>query len=330
MGIYLRFDFIDEHGWTGQYSTKKEEKMQIPATTSSLIKTLIKKQFPEFSHLEIQPVDIQGHDNRTYRLGNDMLVRIPTSESYALKVPKEQEWLPKLKDHLSIPISSPIKMGIPSQDYPLPFSIYAWIEGKSINTITMDDSNQESLAQDLGLFLKELQSIDISGDCINDLSPGLHNWWRGDHVSVYDEQAREQIKKLGDVIDPDLALPLWEKAIGTTWSKSPVWIHGDMAVGNILVKNKKLSGIIDFGSMGVGDPACDLVIAWTYLKSTSREIFKQTLGLDEDTWLRAKGWALWKATYELYHIKDLKNPNALKQKDIIHDLLYDSPTTIIH
>lgn len=113
--------------------------------------------------------------------------------------------------------------------------------------------------------------------------PGQHNWWRGDHISVYDKQAREQIAKLADIIDSNKAMNLWEMACTTKWDRLPVWIHGDFAIGNMLVQNGKLSAIIDFGGMAKGDPACDLVIAWTFLSGKAREIFISKMALDEDT-----------------------------------------------
>ncbi|MFC3909340.1 GNAT family N-acetyltransferase [Legionella dresdenensis] len=285
--------------------------------TIDLARQLIAEQFPEFAHLPIEPVEKQGHDNRTYRLGREMLIRMPTAESYALKVPKEQSLLPKLAPRLTVSIPAPIKMGAASGRYPYPFSIYKWLEGVSINLLMLDNECIEKLAFDLARFLKELQNItDVSGPV-----PGQHNWWRGDHVSVYDKGARDQISELSTIIDGNNAIKLWERACKTKWSKSPVWIHGDFAIGNMLLNEGKLSAIIDFGGMALGDPACDLVIAWTFLNGKARDIFFREMGLDENTWLRAKAWALWKATFELCQITDKNSPEALIQKRIIEDVV---------
>lgn len=282
-----------------------------------LARKLIAEQFPEYSSLPIVDVEKQGHDNRTYRLGDHMLIRMPTAADYALKVPKEQELLPQLAKRLSVNIPAPIKMGNPSADYPYPFSIYKWLSGKSINLLTLIDQEKEQLAFDVAKFLKELQAItDVEGP-----EPGQHDWWRGDHVSVYDKGAREQIAELAEIIDATKALALWDQACATRWNKAPIWIHGDFAIGNILMDGGKLSAVIDFGSVAVGDPACDLVIAWTYLSGKARETFISKMDMDSDTWLRARAWALWKATYELCQIKDKTSSEALFQKRIIDEVV---------
>jgi aminoglycoside phosphotransferase (APT) family kinase protein len=281
--------------------------------TIALARKLIADQFPEYAHLHVTEVLQQGHDNRTYRVGEDMLIRMPTAESYALKVPKEQELLPKLAKHLSIKIPEPIKMGVPSAAYPYPFSIYKWLDGSSANHVTLDTRELENIALELANFLQELRKItEVAGP-----EPGQHNWWRGDHVSVYNEGARKQIASLTDIIDIKSALALWQRACATKWQKAPVWIHGDFAVGNILMQDNRLSGVIDFGGTAMGDPACDLVIAWTYLSGKSREIFIRATNLDDDTWLRARAWALWKATFALCQIANKNNAAADVHKKII-------------
>lgn len=283
----------------------------------NLAKKLITEQFPEYAQLFITSVESQGHDNRSFRLGNEMLIRIPTKSQYALKVAKEQDLLPKLAPHLSFEIPAPIKMGHPSQDYPYPFSIYKWLQGRSINLIDKKTIDLEKLAFNMAKFLKELQAIkDVAGPM-----PGQHNWWRGSHISVYDKDAREQIAALSEIIDSDKAMDLWIRALNTKWKKDPVWIHGDFAIGNLLLKDGKLSAVIDFGGMGMGDPACDLVIAWTYLEGSSREIFIKEMNLDEDTWLRAKAWALWKASFVLCELENKNVTEAHEQLKIIEEVL---------
>ena len=294
--------------------------MDLLIPTIELAQKLITEQFPEYMSLPITEVEKQGRNNRTYRLGNDMLIRMPTAERYAGKVALEQDLLPQLAKYLSIAIPSPIKMGKASMDYPYPFSIYRYLPGRSLNLLTLTD--QEQLAFDLAKFLKELQAItNVPGP-----TPGQNTFWRGAHVSAYDRGTREQITKLTDAINADQALALWEQACATKWNRAPVWIHGDFAIGNILVENGRLSGIIDCGGVAIGDPACDLVIAWTYFSGKSREIFIREMNLDTDTWLRARAWALWKATFEmtsgeLYNIEDKNSPEAVIQNRIIEEVI---------
>jgi aminoglycoside phosphotransferase (APT) family kinase protein len=235
---------------------------KIDEITPDLAHHLISEQFPEYANLSVTSVEKQGHDNRTYRLGLDMLIRMPTAKEYALKVPKEQQLLPQLSNYLSVNIPAPIKMGVPSKNYPYHFSIYKWLDGTSINLITLDDNICMQLAFDLAKFLKELQSIsNVDGPV-----PGQHNWWRGDHISVYNKGAREQIAKLVDVIDTNKAMNLWESACKTRWNQAPVWVHGDFAIGNMLIQQDKLSAIIDFGGIALGDPACYYRFWWYCLR----------------------------------------------------------------
>ena len=283
----------------------------------ALAQQLIIDQFPQWKDLLIQAVTHQGWDNRTFRLGDRMLVRLPSTEEYVRQVQKEQKWLPILALKLSLPIPEPIALGQSSKDFPWEWSVYKWLEGDSANTINLEEKDLEAIAQQLAYFLNEFHKLDVAGAP----PPGLHNYWRAAHTSVYDAETRALINKLKSHIDADSANSLWEKAISSQWGKDPVWVHGDVASGNILVKDNKLSAVIDFGCMGIGDPACDLTIAWTFFKNKSREAFKKAMNLDPDTSERARAWALWKALYELSELDDKLSAKAIEQKRIIADIL---------
>ena len=288
--------------------------------TSTLVSKLIAEQFPEYVHLPIRPVKNGGIDNRTLHLGDEMLIRLPSTEEYILQVPKEQKWLPILAKHLSIPIPAPIALGRPSKDYPWNWSIYKWLDGESANNLSLDDKDLEQIAIDLAGFLRELHKIDLGDGPI----PGNHNFLRGNHPSIYDADMRLYLQNLRGIIDTDKATALWEKAIDSRWEKGPAWIHGDFASGNFLIKDRRLSAVIDFGGTGIGDPACDLVIAWTFLRGKSRDVFKKAMDLDEDTWNRARAWAVWKACFEITELEDRKGLKALRQIKIIEDILSES------
>lgn len=285
--------------------------------TLPLVTNLVAEQFPQWTHLPINPVELSGIDNQTFRLGTDMCIRLPSAQGYVAQVKKEQTWLPMLAPHLSVPIPLPLAMGKPSKNYPSPWSVYRWIEGESANILNLNKLLLQSLAEALAKFLTQLQQIDTK----NAPLPGLHNYWRGAHPSIYDAETRATITKLSYLIDAKKATSVWKKALKSKWNNQSVWVHGDFASGNIILKNQQLVAVIDFGCTAIGDPACDLVIAWTLLNNESRKIFKEQINLDSDTWARARGWALWKANFELATLKDKTNPTAMKQRQIIGEIL---------
>ncbi|OGB97496.1 acetyltransferase [candidate division TM6 bacterium RIFCSPHIGHO2_12_FULL_36_22] len=288
--------------------------------TLSLVKNLITEQFPQWAHLPIKPVEVSGWDNRTFYLGTEMSIRLPSAQCYAAKVQIEQKWLPILAPHLSFRIPKPLAMGQPSKNYHFNWSIYRWIEGKNANILTIDESHLKHIALQLAQFLNELHKIDPTDGPL----AGPHNFYRGGSLQVYDSETRSALSQLQDFINVEAAKSVWKKALSSRWDKSPVWIHGDLSAGNILIKDNQLTAVIDFGGMGIGDPACDLVIAWTFLKNESRKAFKTCVDLDSETWARARGWALWKALITLVPLKNKTNLEALKQKNIIEEIISET------
>jgi aminoglycoside phosphotransferase (APT) family kinase protein len=218
-----------------------------------------------------------------------MSVRLPSSAEYAAQVEKEQYWLPKLRLFLPLSIPSPLVMGKPNGRFPWNWSVYQWIEGKQASYENITDLNR--FAQSRAEFLIALQQINTSGGP----KAGKHNFFRGGPLEIYDRQTREAILILGKKIDTEAVRAIWEAALFSKWEKNPVWVHGDIDRSNLLVKNGHLSAVIDFGCLCIGDPACDLAIAWTFFKEESRVVFRKSLILDDDTWVRGRGWALWKA-----------------------------------
>ena len=256
---------------------------------AQLARRLVSGQFPQWAHLPVRAVTDSGWDNRTFHLGEAMIVRLPSGPGYAAQVEKEQRWLPWLASQLPLPIPTPVAMGEPADGYPWRWSVYRWIEGETAKRDRIADPGQ--FAADLAGFLQALYAIDAS-----DGPPaGAHSYWRGGPLSTWDSQTREALAALRGRIDTASALRAWEAALATEWERPPVWVHGDVARGNLLVREGGLSAVIDFGCSAVGDPACDLVVAWTLLDRESRETFRAALALDEGTWMRGHGWALWKA-----------------------------------
>lgn len=254
---------------------------------AALVGRLIARQFPQWAHLPVRPVKNGGRDNATFHLGEAMSVRLPIDAAHALQARKEQHWLPILGPALPLPIPTPLAVGEPDLDYPWTWGVYGWIAGEAA-TPRLDLTR---LAADLANFLLALQRIDPS----EGPPPGAHNFHRGGPPVTYDAETRRAIRRLGDRIDTAKVAEVWDAALAAERRAAPVWIHGDVAAGNLLVRDGRLAAVIDFGIMGVGDPACDLVIAWTFLDGPGREAFRTALPYDPGTWARARGWALWKA-----------------------------------
>ena len=257
---------------------------------AALAARLVAAQFPEWAHLPVVPVEVGGWDNRTFRLGDTMTVRLPSAESYVASVAKEHTWLPRLAPHLPLPIPAPLAVGAPGAGYPWPWSVRRWLDGRPALEHRIADL--VTFAEDLGRFLIALQAVDATRGPV----AGAHCFHRGGWLTVYDAQTRAAITALGSRIDAAAATEVWETALAATWTGSPVWFHGDVAHGNLLVDDAgRLTAVLDFGTCGVGDPACDLVIAWTLLHGESREAFRSVVPADDAMWARARGWALWKA-----------------------------------
>lgn len=226
-----------------------------PIIDDTLVRRLVTTQFPQWKDLPIRPVRHSGWDNRTFHLGEHMLVRMPSAEDYALQVEKEQRWLPKLASKLPLPIPVPLGLGAPTNDYPWKWSIYSWLPGETASPSRI--TNLSDFATDLAHFLTALQHIDAT----NGPPPGPHSFYRGAPLITYNNETRQAIAALEGKIDTNAATEIWEKAIATRWTHSSVWVHGDISIGNLLVQIGRLSAVIDFGQLTVGDPACDLAIA---------------------------------------------------------------------
>jgi aminoglycoside phosphotransferase (APT) family kinase protein len=288
-----------------------------PEINVALVGQLIASQFPQWAHLPVKPVELSGWDNRTFHLGPDMSVRLPSAEGYVAQIEKEHRFLPRLAPLLPLPIPVPLAKGIPGNGYPWPWSVYRWLEGENATLERITDLSQFAIL--LAEFLLALQRIDAT-----DGPPaGEHNFFRGGPLMTYDAETRETIQELAGEVDTDAATRVWDAALETTWQGAPVWIHGDVAVGNLLVRDGRLCAVIDFGCSSIGDPACDLVMAWTFFSGQSREAFKATLGLDHGTWARARGWALWKALITLTEHIDSNPGKATEARRVIAEVLAD-------
>jgi aminoglycoside phosphotransferase (APT) family kinase protein len=277
----------------------------------ALVQRLLAKQFPDWANLPLKSVPSAGTDNALYRLGNEMVVRLPRIEWAVDAIEKECEWLPKLAPFLPVSIPTPLGKGVPSKDYPWPWSVYRWLEGN--NPIVGQISDPELLTKDLVTFIQALHKINLPNGPISN---------RGVPLERQDVETRKALKQLEGMVDVPAITAIWETALqAPQWSKPPVWVHGDLSPGNLLIQHGRLSAVIDFGILGIGDPACDLIIAWNLLPAHVRNTFRSAVGLDEATWERGRGWALSNALIALPYYKDTNPVLANNARHVIQEVL---------
>jgi aminoglycoside phosphotransferase (APT) family kinase protein len=253
----------------------------------ALVSRMIASQFPQWAKLPIIKVDSAGTDNAMYWLGNDMVIRLPRIHWAIEQVEKEHQWLPKLAPKLPLTIPTPLAKGKPDDGYPWHWSVYKWIDGENATIDRLKDKAQAAKA--LAQFIATLQSIDAT----NGPSPGSHNSNRGIQLAARDAHTRDVIHSLKGSLDIDTATAAWEAALNApVYQDTPVWIHGDIQSSNLLAVEGRINAVIDFGCLGIGDPACDLMVAWNLFSVETREVFRKTLSVDDATWTRGCGWAL--------------------------------------
>jgi len=253
----------------------------------TLVSGLLTAQFPIWAGLRVERVASSGTDNALFRLGGDLVARLPRVAWAAGQPEKEFLWLPKLGPNLSLAVSEPVVLGQPASSYPWHWTVCRWIDG---HNATLDRiENAERAAEDLARFIVSLRRIDAVGGPV----AGEHNSFRGVPLAQRDKLTHEAISALGDILDVDAMTVAWDRALAAPpWNDPPVWVHGDLQSGNLLAANGHLTAVIDFGCLGVGDPACDMLAAWNLFPAAAREVFRKAVAVDDSTWERGRGWAL--------------------------------------
>ena len=287
-------------------------------TDPSLVSRLLADQFPEWADLPIEPVESSGTDNAIYRLGEDMAVRLPRIPGDTATIDKELRWLPELAPLLPVAIPLPLAKGSPGQGYPWHWSVHRWLDGESVNVERMADP--VGLAQDLGGFVAALRRIDGAAGPIPEQEGS-----RGLPLARRDAATRDAIVALDGVVDTRAVTAAWEAALrAPTWQRPGVWIHGDLLSGNVLVDgNGRLSAVIDFGCMTVGDPACDVMAGWTLFSAEGREAFRSAIAVDDATWARGRGWALSFALIALPYYMHTNPVFVRDARHVIREVLAD-------
>ena len=294
-----------------------KQRNESPSVNASLVRRLVADQFPQWAYLKVWPVEEDGHDNSTFRLGDELSVRMPGRKPDADHLAIEHEWLPRLAPHLPLPIPVPVGMGTPGLGYEFQWLVNKWIPGRSSSPDLIVGLTE--FAKDLAGFLNALMSIDAT----DAPKPGRITYLRGCDPFFYDGDVRRCLGKLGNMIDVRAATAVWEAALNAKSDGAPVWFHGDVAAGNLLVDSTgRLGGVIDFGQMAAGDPACDVTVAWTLFTGSSREVFRSELAVDEATWVRGRGWGIWKALLKMEQRATL--PGGADPERIARDIMAEA------
>jgi aminoglycoside phosphotransferase (APT) family kinase protein len=260
---------------------------------ADLVRRLLAAQFPQWAQLPITPVPVSGMDNATFRLGGAMSVRLPRFPRWVRQVRREHEWLPRLAPHLPLPVPVPLGMGEPGEGYPWPWSVYRWIDG--VTPTAEGFTDPVGTAGELAAFVGALQRIDAGGGPGPEWSNAFRGVPMGDERDSLASQARvlPKIEELKGVVDAGALTAVWEAALAApAWDRPPVWVHGDLAPGNVVAVEGRLAAVIDFGTLAVGDPAVDLLPAWTFFEDDGRAAFRAALPVDDATWARGRGWGL--------------------------------------
>jgi len=281
-----------------------------------LVHTLLKSQCSHWANLPLKAIISSGTDNALFRLGSEYVVRLPRIEwamgSINKNINKEYEWLPKIARFLKIPISEPLFKGNPNNSYPWPWTVTKWNEGHNPNF--EKENEYELLAKDLAYFLNQLHGIKLAK------GPASR---RGISLDKLDVETRKAIGELRGEINIQSVTSLWNQLANVPpFRQEPVWVHGDFLPGNILVQNNRLNAVIDFSDVGIGDPACDLIIAWSLLNSHSRRCFRENLeNIDDNTWERGRGWALSIALIMLPYYKNSNPILAMLARRMIENVV---------
>ncbi|WP_392673727.1 aminoglycoside phosphotransferase family protein [Streptomyces sp. LN785] len=258
-----------------------------PSIDAALVRQLVDAQFPRWAKLPLKLLDPAGSDHVIYRLGEELSVRLPRHAGAVGQARKESEWLPLLAPHLPLAIPVPVGVGEPGFGYPWPWAVSRWLDGEVATAEALADSSRAAVQ--LAQFLTALQELAPEGFSFEDAGADL----TGGLLADRDRATRAAIADVDGVFDAAAMTELWESALSAPgWDRPPVWFHGDLHTGNLLTADGRLSAVIDFGGLGIGDPACDLTIAFTLMSAGSRAVFRATLGVDEATWTRGRGWAL--------------------------------------
>jgi aminoglycoside phosphotransferase (APT) family kinase protein len=272
-----------------------------------LVRRLLARQFPEWDSLPLRCIEPSGTDHAIFRLGDELSVRLPRVDGPTEPGGKQFTWLPKLAPLLPVDVPVPIAQGCPGQGYPWFWEIHTWVHGATGPVETIDAIQ---VARDLCVLIGALQRVDSAG-----APPG-----RGIPLAERDDEVRYWLARF----DGDARITAgWERALAAPpWQGPPVWHHGDLDARNWLIRDRRVSGVIDWSTMGVGDPACDLMVAWKLHSPAGRDAVREALPADDATWERARGWVLSQAVAILAYYTPENNPALFHEAESWLELIH--------
>lgn len=279
-----------------------------------LVRGLVDEQFPQWADLPLRRVDSAGTVNAIYRLGGDMVLRLPLNRSGLGDVDREEYWLPKLAPLLPLTIPTPLARGGPGDGYPFLWSVHRWLPGRSADQADLESPGEAAAV--LARFATRLWRIDpTQGPHLAGSTP----------LAAMDDGVRAAIRALEGRIDTGAASLAWEAALrAPAWDGPPLLVHRDLLPGNLLAVDGRLHAVIDFGTLGAGDPATDMLPAWSLFSGEAREVFRECLDVDAATWARGKGYALAKGLVGLPYYQDTNPRFAALARRLIDAVLADT------
>jgi aminoglycoside phosphotransferase (APT) family kinase protein len=287
-------------------------------TDAALASRLVAAQFPQWSELPVTRVEAVSTDNDLYRIGGHLAARLPRRRSAVAAIAKEHEWLPRLAPGLPMDVPLPVARGEAAHGYPFPWSVVRWIEGEPPHAATAGTSI--GLARDLGRFVTTLHALDASGGPV----AGDHNHWRGAPLTAFDREMRRRFDWMADVRGIGEIAAAWDRGLATkAWAGASVWVHGDLKDANLLARNGALTGVLDWGLAGVGDPASDLSAGWSLFEGAARAAFRAAVAVDEATWARGRAWALVEGVLNVSYYRGRQDDLAEAGRRVIDRVLAD-------
>lgn len=287
------------------------DQMDIDA---GLVQRLVHDQFPQWADLPVERLASAGTVNAVYRLGDALTVRLPLTAGGTKDLEREGRWLPRLAPALPVTIPTVVATGDPAEGYPWAWAVHRWIDGET--PVEGRLAKPELLARDLGEFVTAMRKANIAD------GPSAY---RGVPLATADPHARAAIENLrhtDEPFDADAATAAWQEALAAPpWTGAPCWVHSDLMPSNLLVTGDRLTAVLDFATVGVGDPACDLIPAWNLLPSCARQIFRDTVDVDDATWTRGRGWALAMALIQLPYYRNTNPAISANARHVIREIL---------